>query len=216
MDWSAWLTLIGGAGVTVSLSLAAILLSLPLGLLFGVFRWQKIAVLNGLLAVYVTLIRSTPFVTLALFVFFGLPEIGIDMNPIPAAILVLTLNLTAFSSEIWRAALDNFSSEQLEAAEAYGMSRIKTFWLIIFPQLWRANLGPLTSEITILIKGTPAVAVIGVVEITRAASRIGAQTYDPLPPFLMAMILYTLFVVIIVKSQRLLEKKMTKKYKGGK
>lgn len=212
MTWPAFLTLLDGAVVTAALSAAGILLSLPLGLGFALLRWRRVVLISPLLGALVSLVRATPFVTLILFVFFVLPGAGIELDPVAAAILALTLNTAAFSCEIWRAALDGFPRDQREAAAAFGLSGAATFRRIIFPQLWRANLGPLVSEVTILLKCTPAVAVIGVVEITRAASRIGAETYDPLPPFAVATLIYTLLILVLVKGQRLAERRIAKRY----
>ena len=80
------------------------------------------------------------------------------------------------------------------------------------PQLWRASVGPLVNEITLLLKITPAVSVIGIVDITRAASRIGAQTYDPLPPFLTATLLYAVIIALLVQFQRVVERRLEQRY----
>jgi His/Glu/Gln/Arg/opine family amino acid ABC transporter permease subunit len=215
MTWSIYLPLIDGAAVTAALSAISILSSFPLGLLLAVVRWRNVPFLSGILATFVTLIRAIPFVTLVLFIFFLLPAVGLELSAVSASVLALTMNTTAFSSEIWRAAFESFSRDQMDAAAAFGMSGFQMFRRIIFPQAWRANIGPLVNEATILLKGTPAVAVIGVVEITRAASRIGAQTYEPLPPFLVATVLYTLLVASIVRSQRLIERKIVRRYGGA-
>lgn len=212
MTWPAFLTLLDGAVVTAALSAAGIALSLPLGLVFALLRWRRVPVVSPLLAALVSLVRATPFVTLILFIFFVLPGIGLELEPVPAAIVALTLNTAAFSCEIWRAALDTFPRDQREAAAAFGMSGLTAFRRILFPQLWRASLGPLVSEVTILLKCTPAVAVIGVVEITRAASRIGAETYDPLPPFAVATLIYTLLIAVLVRGQRVAERRIAKRY----
>lgn len=205
-------SLLAGALTTVGLSLAGIGLGLPLGLGLALVRSVRPPVLDALIAVGVSLVRSAPIVTLALFVFFVLPGAGLELAPVPAAILTLTLNTAAFNCEIFRAGLAAFPRDQLEAASAYGMRPATRFRRIVLPQLWRASLGPLVSEMTILLKGTPAVAVLGIVEITRAASRIGAQTYEPLPPFLAATVLYTALIAVLVRGQRLAERTMARRY----
>ena len=212
MTSAALFTLVMGAITTAGLSIAGILLGVPLGLALALVRWAGIPVASPLIATYVSLIRATPIVTLALFVFFVLPGVGLELQPIPAAIVTLTLNTAAFNCEIWRAALIAFPNDQREVASAYGMLPFTMFRRIMLPQLWRASIGPLTNEMTILLKGTPAVAVIGVVEITRAASRIGAETYEPLPPFLVATVLYTVLIVAIVRAQRVIEREVARRY----
>lgn len=212
MSWAAFQTLLWGAATTAGLSLAGIAVGLPLGLGLALARWARIPVLDQLVAVYVSLVRAIPLLTFVLFVFFVLPTVGLELEPTTAAVVTLALNTAPFNCEIWRAGLMNFPREQLEAAASVGMSRTMTFRRIILPQLWRVCLGPLASEMTILLKVTPAVAVIGVVDITRAASRIGAATYEPLPPFLVATVIYTLLIAVIVRGQHVLEGVMARRY----
>jgi His/Glu/Gln/Arg/opine family amino acid ABC transporter permease subunit len=180
----------------------------------ALIRWRRIPVLSPIVAIYVSLIRATPAITLALLVFFALPGLGIDIGTTAAAVLALLLNTSAFNCEIWRAALVDFPSDQLQAARAYGMTPWLAFRRIIFPQIWRTSLPALVSEMTLLIKASPAIAVIGVVDLTRAASRIGAATYEPLPPFIIATILYMLLVLTFVGAQRLIERHVQRKFTG--
>jgi His/Glu/Gln/Arg/opine family amino acid ABC transporter permease subunit len=200
-----WLGLLQGAGATVSLSLAGILLGVPLGLALALLRWARAPGLSQAIAAYVSVVRATPLVTLTLLLFFALPNVGVPIDPVPAAVLTLTLNTAAFNCEIWRAGLTDFPRSQLDAAEAAGMTRGLAFRRIVFPQLWRSCLPALVNEMTLLIKSTPAIAVIGVVDVTRAAIRIGAQTYEPLPPFIAAAALYGLIVLVFVQGQRRIE-----------
>lgn len=212
MSLAALLTIVTGAAVTALLSLSGIVIGVPLGLLLALVRWVRLSFLNAFVTVFVSLVRSTPIVTLVLFVFFVLPTLGLEVDPVPAAVATLAVNTSAFNCEIWRGALMDFPREQRDAARAFGMTRAMTFWRIVFPQVWRRSLPALVNEMTTLLKATPAVAVIGIVEVTRAASRIGAATYDPLPPFAVATVLYTLVVLIFVQGQRRVERHMAIKY----
>jgi polar amino acid transport system permease protein len=212
MTADAFITLLWGAGVTLVLSLAGIAIGFPLGLAMALARWRQLALVSALVAVYVSVMRPMPMITLCLFVFFLLPSVGLDMPPMWAAVVALALNTAAFNCEIWRAGIAAIPRDQLEAASAFGMTRRQTFLRVVFPQVWRACLGPLVSEMTLLLKVTPAVSAIGIVEITRAASRIGAQTYDPLPPLIVATLLYTLIIVLFVKAQRILERRIAARY----
>ena len=205
MTSADYLALLQGAGITVALSIAGILLGVPIGLGLALIRWAEIPVLARVVAAYVSVLRATPLVTLTLLLFFALPTLGLDIKPIPAAILAMTMNTAAFNCEVWRAALVDFPRDQLEAARAFGMSPGLTFWHIMLGQVWRTSLPGLVNEMTLLIKGSPAIAVIGVVEITRAAVRIGAETYEPLPPFLAATGIYVVIVLVFIRIQRAVE-----------
>jgi len=198
--------LLEGAAVTALVSILAIAIGVPLGLLLAIIRWRRVPLLSNAVAAYVSLIRATPAITLALLIFFALPSFGMVLTPLAAAVLTLTVNTSAFNCEIWRAALIDFPAEQLDAARAFGLRPQLAFRRIIFPQIWRTSLPPLVNEMTLLIKASPALAVIGLVDLTRAASRIGAATYKPLPPFIVATLLYVLLVLAFVALQLLAER----------
>jgi His/Glu/Gln/Arg/opine family amino acid ABC transporter permease subunit len=199
------LAILQGAVVTVLLSLAGILIGSPIGLGLAVLRWADVPVAARAVAVYVSVLRATPLVTLLLLLFFALPNIGIAIDPISAAILGLVMSTAAFNCEVWRASLMNFPKDQYEAAQSVGMNATLRFRRILLPQIARASLPGLVNEMSLLIKVTPALAVVGVVDITRAAVRIGAQTYDPLPPFFVALALYVPIVFVLVSLQRWIE-----------
>jgi His/Glu/Gln/Arg/opine family amino acid ABC transporter permease subunit len=201
------LAILQGAMVTVTLSLAGILIGLPIGLGLAVLRWADVSVIARIVALYVSILRATPLVTLLLLLFFALPNIGIAIDPMSAAILALVMNTAAFNCEVWRASLMNFPRDQYEAALSVGMSAGLRFRRIVLPQIARASLPGLVNEMSLLIKVTPVLAVVGVVDITRAAVRIGAETYDPLPPFLVAVALYAPIVFALVSLQRWIERR---------
>jgi His/Glu/Gln/Arg/opine family amino acid ABC transporter permease subunit len=196
-----------GAVVTVALSVAGILIGLPVGLGLALIRWAKVPVIGRLVALYVSILRATPLVTLLLLLFFALPNVGVPIDPYSAAILALSMNTSAFNCEIWRAALLAFPKDQLEAAMSVGMSAGLRFRRIVLPQIARASLPALVNEMSLLIKVTPVLAVVGVVDITRAAVRIGAETYEPLPPFLVAVALYAPIIFGLVSLQRIIERR---------
>jgi His/Glu/Gln/Arg/opine family amino acid ABC transporter permease subunit len=196
-----------GAVVTVTLSLIGILIGLPIGLGLALVRWANVPVVARIVTLYVSMLRATPLVTLLLLLFFALPNIGIPIDPISAAILALVMNTSAFNCEVWRSALMNFPKDQFEAAQSVGMRAGQRFRRIVLPQIVRVSLPGLVNEMSLLIKVTPVLAVVGVVDITRAAVRIGAQTYEPLPPFLVAVALYAPIVFALVSLQRWIERR---------
>jgi His/Glu/Gln/Arg/opine family amino acid ABC transporter permease subunit len=207
MSWGDLLAIFQGAVVTVTLSFAGILIGAPIGLALAVVRWADVPVAARLVAVYVSILRATPLVTLLLLLFFALPNVGIAVDPISAAIIGLVMSTAAFNCEVWRAALMNFPKDQYEAAQSVGMNAMLRFRRILLPQIAQASLPGLVNEMSLLIKVTPALAVVGVVDITRAAVRIGAETYDPLPPFLVAIALYAPIVFLLVLLQHWIERR---------
>jgi His/Glu/Gln/Arg/opine family amino acid ABC transporter permease subunit len=201
-----------GALATISLSLVSIALGVPLGLGLALIRWAKVPVLDRVVYSYVSIVRSCPTVTLTLLVFFALPQLGLSLDPVPAAIVALTISTSAFNCEIWRSAFVEFPRDQYDAALSFAMPRFTRIRRIVMPQVYRASLPGLVNEMTLQIKSTPAVAVIGIVEITRAALRVGSNTYEPLPPFIFALVLYGLIVFALLRLKRMVEKRL---HSGG-
>jgi His/Glu/Gln/Arg/opine family amino acid ABC transporter permease subunit len=195
---------------TATLSCVGILLGLPLGLLLAVTRWAALPIAAQLVTVYVSILRATPLVTLLLLLFFALPNLGVPIGAVSAAILAMVMNTSAFNCEIWRAALMDFPKDQYEAALSVGMPASLRFRRIVLPQVFRVSLPALVNEMSLLIKVTPVLAVVGVVDITRAAVRIGAETYEPLPPFLVALAIYMPIVYAIVSMQRWMERRLAR------
>src|SRR3984957_19437818 len=126
-----------GAIMTVTLSFIGILIGLPIGLSLALIRWANVPVIAGIVTLYVSVLRATPLVTLLLLLFFALPNIGVPINPVSAAILALVMNTSAFNCEVWRAALVNFPKEQYEAAQSVGMTAALRFRRIVLPQIVR-------------------------------------------------------------------------------
>lgn len=207
MTGADWLALLWGAAFTVLFSVAAAVIGVPAGLGLALVRWARVPVLSPMVGLVVSVLRAAPAVTLALLVFFALPRTGLSLDPVPAGIVTLTLSTAAFNCEIWRASLLALPRDQVDAALAMGMRRGVRFRRIVLPQVARTALPALVSELTLLVKVSPAVAVLGVVDITRAAVRIGAQTYEPLPPFMAALVIYSLIVFLFVRLQRAVERR---------
>jgi His/Glu/Gln/Arg/opine family amino acid ABC transporter permease subunit len=213
LKWSTLVDLLHGAGLTVAISGLAILAGVPLGLLLALARTAHARGLRWAAAVYSSFVRAAPVVTFTMLIFFGLPALGFSLDPLPAAVIALTLNTAAFNAEIWRAAIADFPSGQFEAAQAVGMSRRVIFRRIVFPQIWRASLPALVNEMTLLIKASPAIAIIGVVDLTRKARQIAATTYEPLPPFVAAAVLYGVTLALLVAASRTLERSIRRRYR---
>ena len=186
MDAISWQLLIEGAWTTLWISAIAIAFGVVAGLLIALVRMLRLPVIDQLLVIYISLARATPLVTLVLFLFLSLPTMGINLDKNVAAIVALTLNTSAFNAEIWR--------------RTY-------FRYIMLPQMWIESLPALVNEMSFLIKGSPAIAVIGVVDLTRVTNRISSVTYEPLSPILAAGLLYVAIIGCLLKLQGIAERK---------
>lgn len=210
MDAQAWYMLWEGARVTAWVSGVSIVLGVMIGLGMALLRMARIPLLDQALATWISLARSAPLVTLTLFIFLAVPLTGLDLDRETVAIIALTINTSAFNTEIWRAAVQSFSREQREAAMACGMSRSLTFRRIMLPQMVVASLPGLVNEMSFLIKGSPAVAIIGLVDLTRVTNRIAAVTYAPLPPILAAAAIYMVMIAVLIRLQAVAERRASR------
>lgn len=205
MSFANFETLLLGAWTTAWISAVAIAGGVPLGLGLALLREARVPVVSQFITLYVSFGRATPLVTLVLFIFVGAPVLGVPLDRYTAAIATLVLNTAAFNAEVWRAAIRSFPIEQIEAARASGMTRGIIFRRIVFPQIWITSLPGLINEMTLLIKASPAIAVIGIVDLTRVTNRISAVTYEPLPPIAAAAVLYMVVIGTLVRLQRLFD-----------
>ena len=182
--------LLRGAGVT--LFLTAIAASLGIALSIGGaatarwgMRWAR-----ALVMAYVELIRNTPFIVQLFFIFFGLPSLGIRMTGITAAVLAMTITLTAYCIEIVRAGLEAVPPGQREAGLALGISPVSVFIYIILPQAI-ANVYPaLVSQIIITMLESAVVSQIAVTDLTHVADFIQSRTYRAFETYFAVMVIY--------------------------
>jgi polar amino acid transport system permease protein len=195
-----------GALVTLLVSLSGWLIGIPLSLLIAIVRVRRVRVLAPLFSLYVSFLRGIPLPLLIMLFYFGLPVAGINLNPFVAGIIALALNTSSFNSEIWRAAMLNFPLEQLDAAKSVGMTEKKAFWRIIFPQIWRSNLPNFTNEVTLLIKASPAIGIIGIDDLTRRAGKLAASNYEPLSTIAIGMAMYVVILMAISLTSRWLDR----------
>lgn len=187
------------SGLSISIGVVA-------GLGIAVLRNARIPVVSQIIYYYISIIRATPMVTLVLFLFVTAPYLPIDIDRWIVAVTAMTINTTAFNAEIWRSALVTFSREQVEAAKAAGMTRMLMLKRIMLPQMVITSLPALVNEMSLLVKSSPAIAMVGLADLTRATNRISAITYKPLPPIIAAAVLYILMIGILVRLQRVADK----------
>lgn len=186
-----WPIFLKGLLVTVGVSVPGFLLGLVVGLLLLAMQRAPFAPLRWLARVYVSFIRGTPLLVQIFFVYYALPGlVGVDLPAFAAGFLSLSLNSGAFVTEIFRGGLSGLPQGQWEAADALGLGRGTTWRRVILPQLFIRVLPPLTNEFTMLVKASPLLSVITVVELTRSAQLVMLQTYLPVEAYLVAAALY--------------------------
>ena len=165
--------LLGGLWVALRVSLIAVAISIPLGLLLGVLMTRRNIVLRAVLRVYLEFIRIMPQIVLLFLVFFGTTRaLGWDLSGEVSAIIVFSLWGTAEMGDLVRGALISIPRHQYESAEALGLSKVQTYYYIIIPQTLRRLLPLSINLITRMIKTTSLILMIGVVEVLKVAQQI--------------------------------------------
>ena len=165
--------LLGGLWVALRVSLIAVAISIPLGLLLGVLMTRRNIVLRAVLRVYLEFIRIMPQMVLLFLVFFGTTRaLGWDLSGEVSAIIVFSLWGTAEMGDLVRGALISIPRHQYESAEALGLSKVQTYYYIIIPQTLRHLLPLSINLITRMIKTTSLILMIGVVEVLKVAQQI--------------------------------------------
>ena len=183
--------------VTVQLSVLTCVLGLACGALGAAMRLSRHAPLRWLAAAYVSVFRGTPALIQIFILYFGGPQIGIQLDAFAAGTIALGVNIGAYMTETIRGAIVSVDRGQTEAARTLGMSRSETMRKVVLPQAARLMIRPLGVNINALVKGTALVAPISVVELTYTAQRFIGSTYKPFEMFLLAGLLYMVVIYVV-------------------
>ncbi|WP_027780065.1 amino acid ABC transporter permease [Paraburkholderia caledonica] len=198
--------------MTVFLGLSSFVLGSTLGLLVALARISRFATLRALAFAYVSVFRGTPLLVQILLLYFGLPRYGIVLDPVPAALLALTLFSAAYLSENFRSGINAVDRGQWEAAMSLGMGYWKAMSRVILPQGLRIAIPPVGSRMIALIKDTSLASTITVVELTRVADQVGASTFRYMEMFLMVGFIYWLINQILTIVQTILENRVSRRF----
>ncbi|MFC4671756.1 amino acid ABC transporter permease [Seohaeicola nanhaiensis] len=187
---------IEAAWVTVQLSVLTTILGLTCGALGAAARLSRLAVFRFLGAAYVSFFRGTPALIQLFLLYFGGPQIGIQLDAFEAGVIGLGVNIGAYMTETIRGSIIAIDKGQREAGRTLGMSRWQAMRYVILPQAARLMIRPLGVNINALIKGTALVAAISVVELTYTAQRFIGSTYKPFEMFLISGVLYMIIIYV--------------------
>jgi cystine transport system permease protein len=199
--------LLKGALYTTGLSIGSMVVGLALGFGVALARLSGVPALVIPARVYVSFIRGTPLLVQLFLIYYGLPQFGIRLAPIPSALIGFTLSVGGYSSEILRGAIAAVDIGQWEAAAVVAMTRAQTLRRIILPQAARTALPPLGNSFISLVKDTSLAATIQVPELFREAQLISARTFEVFAMYLTAAALYWLLSSVLAALQNHMEKR---------
>ncbi len=217
MEWlelakTAVPVLMTGVGYTLLFAVSSMVLGLALGFAVALVRIAKVPLLSQLAALYVSMMRGTPLLVQIFVIYYGLPSVGIEFEPVTAGILALTLNVAAYLSESLRGAMAGVERGQWDAALSLGLGWWQAVRFVIAPQAVRLAVPSLANSLISLIKDTSLVSVITVSELMMATKDVIAQTFQPLPLYLMAAAIYWVLSAAFEQVQKRVERKLHRAY----
>jgi polar amino acid transport system permease protein len=185
-----WPRLLEGAWLTIQLSALSIVLGFVVGTLCAIAFKSKIWLLQAVVKIYVEIIRNTPLLVQVFLVYFGLASIGLRLTAETAAVIALTVNVGAYTSEIMRAGINSIHPGQIEAAECLGMSKFHVYWhVVLLPAVERVY-PSLTSHLNLLMLASSITSQISAEELTATANLIQSETFRSFEVYVVIAVAY--------------------------
>jgi polar amino acid transport system permease protein len=188
-----WPLLVEGLWLTLALAAVAVPLSIAIGLVIAVAQDLRSTPLRMVLVAYVDTLRAIPPLVLLIFIFFGLPFLGVSLGEFSAAVLALTLNGSSYFAEIFRAGLESVPKGQREAARSTGLSWLQSITYVVAPQGTRNVLPDLVSNTVELFKQTSIASAVALQELLRSAQIAQGLLYNPTPLVAAAIVYFLMF-----------------------
>lgn len=202
-------TLLQGVKYTLFISVVGLLIGLAIGIIVGFGRLAKSKILYALSTVFVEVIRGTPIMIQALYIYFAIPiMLKMEINPIVAGITAISINAGAYIAEIVRGAVNSIDKGQMEAGRSLGLTHFQTMYKIIWPQAFKRMIPPLGNQFIISLKDTSLLTVIGVGELTRQGTIVVATNFRAVEIYTIVAILYLMMTLSISFILRMIERRM--------
>jgi cystine transport system permease protein len=205
---SFWPLVLGAVTGTVPLALSSFAIGLVLALGVALLRLSKNRLLSGIARFYISVIRGTPLLVQLFVIFYGMPSIGLVIDPWPSAIIAFSLNVGGYAAEVIRAAILSVPKGQWEAGYTIGMSHGTTLRRLILPQAARVSVPPLSNTFISLVKDTSLASLILVTELFRVAEEIAAFSAEFMLIYLEAALIYWVICIVLAGGQGMLEKRL--------
>ena len=205
---SFWKILLPGLTMTIPLTVISFAFALVIAVVTALVQFAGVRGLRQVARFYIWVIRGTPLLVQLFVVFYGLPNLGILIDPFPAAVLVFSINEGAYCAETIRAALESVPRGQMEAGECVGMSYLQIIRRIVLPQALRTAFPPLSNSLIAMIKDTSLAFTISVLEMFTIAKQL-ASAQASMVPFIAAGLFYYIFNLLVALAMEWVEKKFS-------
>jgi cystine transport system permease protein len=200
--------LMAGALLTIKFAVLSMVFGLAAAIMITLMGISHLPSLRRFAQVYVSIMRGTPLLVQIFVIYYGLPSLGISLDPTSAGVLALSANVAAYLSESMRGAILGIARGQWLAAYSLGLSRMATLRYVIAPQALRLAVPSLANSLISLIKDTSLVSVITVTELLRSAQEVIATTFQPLPLYLGAAAIYWALCTVLEMLQHRFERRL--------
>ncbi|MBQ9092134.1 MAG: amino acid ABC transporter permease [Anaerotignum sp.] len=201
-----------GLKLTLQMTILSLVLAVIVGMITCLFSISKVKPLNWISGIYLSLIRGTPLMVQAFFIYFGITgALGIRITSFSAAILVLCLNAGAYLSEIFRSGIAAVNKGQMEAARSLGLPYGVAMRKIILPQAIRIVIPSVLNQFIITLKDTSILSVIGCGELMRQGQLIVARNYESFKTYAIVAVMYYVVVVVLTKIFQMIERRLANK-----
>lgn len=203
-------SLLSGLLVTVEIAVISLILAVILGIILGIFSISKVKILKSIATVYIYIIRGTPLMIQALFLFFGVGQaLSIKFDPMIAAIITLTINASAYMAEIFRAGIQAVDNGQMEAARCLGLSYTKAMKKVILPQAIKIMIPSIINQFIVTIKDTSILSVISIRELTLSGQIIIARNFKPLQMYAIMAAMYFILITLLTIASGYIERRLS-------
>ncbi|MFA9378617.1 MAG: amino acid ABC transporter permease [Lachnotalea sp.] len=193
---------------TLELSVLSIILGTVVGLLVNLMKMTKIKPLVIFADIYIAIVRGTPLLLQLFFIFYGLPQMGIVIDPFPTAVIGLAFHNGAYISEIFRGSIQSISVGQNEATKALGMTKLKAFRYVIFPQAFKNAVPALGNQFLLSILDSSLASVITITETMKLAKQLASATFSIFPIYFDAACIYMVLTYALSILLKKLEKRL--------
>ncbi|WP_026691741.1 amino acid ABC transporter permease [Alteribacter aurantiacus] len=198
-----------GLQLTIFITFAGFFFGFIIGALTGLMRLSNNKIIYGIATVYIELVRGTPILVQALFLYFGISDVvGINFSAVTAGIIAISINAGAYIAEIVRGGVESIDKGQREAGRSIGLSSSQTMRYIIWPQAFRRMIPPLGNQFIISLKDTSIFAIISLNEVTYLMRQYVSTTASPFVPYIMLCLAYLVITIPAMVILRRVERKL--------
>lgn len=203
--------LVPGLTITIPLTVISFSLAIVIGTITALIQFANIKIIKQIAKLYIWIVRGTPLLVQLFVIFYGLPSIGIVLDPFPAAVIVFSINEGAYSAETIRGALESISKGQIEAGYCVGMNFIQIMWYIVLPQAFKNAFPSLANSLISMVKDTSLASNITVIEMLMKTKQLVGVYYQPLLLYCEVGLIYLLFSTVLSQMASIIEKNLKNK-----